>query len=457
VTLKVVINPQDVNALASDQSLSFRQAGLTIVYGDNGAGKSGYARILKQACRARFEPKPTPILTNIYEQAAGIPRAKIGYTMNGQNRQIDWRSDAPSPAELSAISVFDARTATVHVDGTNEVAYTPYSLEIMQRLAQAADTLRDRSKREQAEIAKETPEALRSPPVGTGTTVCKALATINADSVLKTYRDLATLSDQDKTELASLRRDLSADPAQAAQQMTGSSAGLLRFIETIRRLCQDAGANSLADLRKLKADKDTTREVADVAARTSFADEPLPQVGSQAWRTLWESARRYAATAQPDLPFPPTDGPCPLCQQDLSAEAVDRLGRFDAFVKDDTKTRADAAEKAYSERLTALQTQILPAGQIRKQLRFIGVALSDEKAAEAARIVVKAVWQLRRIVRSHPAEVLAVTDLDTTQAAAELQRLADHLKQRAAALGASAGSPERQALTDRLAELEART
>jgi len=27
--------------------------GLTIVYGDNGAGKTGYIRILKQACRAR--------------------------------------------------------------------------------------------------------------------------------------------------------------------------------------------------------------------------------------------------------------------------------------------------------------------------------------------------------------------------------------------------------------------
>lgn len=456
VTLKAVMNPQDVNALASDQSLTFRQAGLTIVYGDNGAGKSGYARILKQACRARLESKPAPILTNIYEQAAGVPRAKLSYTVNGQNRQIDWQSGTPSRAELSAVSVFDARTATVHVDGTNEVAYTPYALDVMQRLAQAAEALRDRCKREQAEIAKETPEALRSPPIGADTAVRKKLAAITADSVLKTYEDLTVLSDHNKTELASLRQDLSADPAQAAQQLTGSSAGLLRFIETIRRLCQDAGVNSLADLRKLKTDKDATREAADAAARTSFADEPLPQVGSQAWRTLWESARRYAATVQPGRPFPPTDGPCPLCQQHLSTEAVDRLRRFDAFIKDDTKTRADAAEKAYGESVRVLQAQILPASQMRKQLRFIGITLSDAKAVEAARIVVQAVWQLRKMVRSHADEQLAVTDLDATRAVVELQRLADHLKQRAAALIGGAGSPERKALTDRLAELEAR-
>ena len=77
--------------------------------------------------------------------------------------------------------------------------------------ASAGATSRDRSKREQAEISKETPEALRSPPIGTDTTVRKALAAINADSMLKTYQDLAALSDQDKAELASLRQDLNLD------------------------------------------------------------------------------------------------------------------------------------------------------------------------------------------------------------------------------------------------------
>ena len=41
-----------VNALAADQTLNFGP-GLTVVYGDNAAGKSGYTRIFKSACRAR--------------------------------------------------------------------------------------------------------------------------------------------------------------------------------------------------------------------------------------------------------------------------------------------------------------------------------------------------------------------------------------------------------------------
>jgi hypothetical protein len=44
---------QHVNALAEKQILPIAATGLTAIYGGNGAGKSGYSRVLKRACRAR--------------------------------------------------------------------------------------------------------------------------------------------------------------------------------------------------------------------------------------------------------------------------------------------------------------------------------------------------------------------------------------------------------------------
>lgn len=456
VNLKAVINPEDVNALAADQSLSFKQSGLTIVYGDNGAGKSGYARILKQACRARLAAKPAPILANIFDAAPGVPRAKIAYTVNGQNRQFDWRSDGTSPPELSAISVFDSGTASVHVDGTNEVAYTPFSLDLVQGLAQTAEALRAKCKAEQADILRATPEGLRSPPIAAGTDVAKSLAVLNAASGLKPLEDIALLTKEEQAEFAALRHDLGGDPVKAARQMTESSAGLLRFADAVRDICGLAGSATLAELRKLKSDMATWRAAADAAAQTSFSEEPLSDVGSDTWRMLWDSARRYAMQARPDKPFPPPGGPCPLCQQELGDEAVDRLRRFEEFVKDDAKQKADASTKAYGDRVAALRAQIMPASQISLKLAFIGRTLSDEKAAEAARILIKAVWQLRRIVRMNGEPQVRVEDLDASTATAELQRLAAQFKARAAGLNADADSPERKALTARLAELDAR-
>jgi hypothetical protein len=47
VTLRSIHSVQNVNALAEGERLAFEKAGITVVYGDNGSGKSGYARILK--------------------------------------------------------------------------------------------------------------------------------------------------------------------------------------------------------------------------------------------------------------------------------------------------------------------------------------------------------------------------------------------------------------------------
>jgi ABC-type multidrug transport system ATPase subunit len=61
ISLDSIFHHKGVNALAEDQSLKFGK-NLTVVYGDNGAGKTGYIRILKDSCRARGQEK---ILGNV--------------------------------------------------------------------------------------------------------------------------------------------------------------------------------------------------------------------------------------------------------------------------------------------------------------------------------------------------------------------------------------------------------
>ena len=52
VELRAVRNLRNINSLAGDQTLSFGP-GLNIVFGENGAGKSGYGRLARRVCRAR--------------------------------------------------------------------------------------------------------------------------------------------------------------------------------------------------------------------------------------------------------------------------------------------------------------------------------------------------------------------------------------------------------------------
>ena len=87
VSLTSICHHKGVNALAENQTLTFH-GGLTIVYGDNGAGKTGYIRILKQACRARGRED---ILGNVVSNAAPPrPEVTVKYRVGAEPDSRQW-------------------------------------------------------------------------------------------------------------------------------------------------------------------------------------------------------------------------------------------------------------------------------------------------------------------------------------------------------------------------------
>ncbi|MCP3478019.1 hypothetical protein NLM33_49120 (plasmid) [Bradyrhizobium sp. CCGUVB1N3] len=55
IILKGIANVENINRLVPKAGLTFCPKALTIVYGRNGSGKSGFVRILRTACRTRVE------------------------------------------------------------------------------------------------------------------------------------------------------------------------------------------------------------------------------------------------------------------------------------------------------------------------------------------------------------------------------------------------------------------
>jgi len=61
--LESISDVKGINALAPSKPLEFGTTSLCVVYGRNGAGKSGYVRLLKHACGSR---QPGELLGNIF-------------------------------------------------------------------------------------------------------------------------------------------------------------------------------------------------------------------------------------------------------------------------------------------------------------------------------------------------------------------------------------------------------
>ncbi len=220
VTLGALYGLSNVNALAPGERLSFGKAGLTIIYGDNGAGKSGYARVLKQLCRAR-SPKGDAILPNIYAATSGAPAASVEFFIGAQKRNAAWTQGSSPDAMLSAVSVFDSRTANIHVENTNDLAYTPLPLRILAGLAQVCQDVKSKLAAEIKALQEQTPTILTTPDCKQNTPVGKLIAGLSGKTKPETVEKLAGLTAEDETRLQTLTADLSSDPARAIRQLQG--------------------------------------------------------------------------------------------------------------------------------------------------------------------------------------------------------------------------------------------
>ena len=458
ITLLSIADVANANWLAAGQTLTFAPTGMTVVYGDNGTGKSGYARILKRSCRARFS---TAVLPNELDTTSTRgAAATIAYADEGRDcPPIAWNdSDTPNHI-LSAVSVFDRESGAVHVREQNEVAFRPFGLDVPDDLAAACTGVKDALIAEQTRLNAARDALFSQPTYAANSAVGKVLNALTAGTHLAELRRLAELTEGERERLRRLTEDLARDPQKASAEQRAWSTSLDRFAAALGSLLNTVSDETLSAVSTAADNAGTARAAADLAAKTAFSDAVLPAVGGETWRALWDAARTYATQdALPEEPFPPVaEGePCVLCQQPLDAAAVRRLSGFEAFVMDETERRAQAAETIAQQLISELSERRVRIADFSQRQQL------SVTAPTAARAVLKclATAKLRRalVLRAAssgstgalpPLPSSPVDDLKTL--AREAERYADELAAAADAAGRAVLEAERLELRDRAA------
>ena len=458
VSLSSIFHHHGVNALAEDQTLKFAP-GLTIVYGDNGAGKTGYIRILKQACRARGQET---ILGNVVSGSAPPkPVVNIKYKVGDETTPREWVGGGVDEY-ISRVSIFDAQCAAVYLNERTDVAFLPFGLDLFDKLVKACRAVRTRLELEQRALNTNalSPIVAQMPP---GTAAARLAGNITSLTKPEAVQAITRLSAEEQARLAFLEKSLqdlqSNDPQRLIAQLTirvGRVRALGEHLKALENALSDAEVEAVFNVR---AEGRRKSEEAKRLREATFPQNLLPGTGSEPWKAMWESSRAFSELhAYPGKAFPVTEdgSKCVLCEQDLDHAAAHRLQQFEDFITSTTEKELRQIREDFARRrnaFTSLKTTTDVVQEAIKELR-----LEHDSKAETISAAVGQNEKRRAAVAGALTE-----DKDLPQdcsvlasASGEAQSVAAEIDARIKSLRESASTEIRKKLADEAQELRAR-
>lgn len=359
VTLESISSVLNIGVLAGGQFLGFPKNGLTVVYGDNGAGKSSYARVLKHACLARGAPPE--ILGNVFDKNSGPASASITVMAGGKSEPKDWSLKAKSDNKLKAIRVFDGEVSDNFVSDEDELSYKPLGLYLLDDLAKAIDHV----KRNVTEETMGT-NGLFPLPKFSSTKAGSFVLSLNTNAKVEDVKNYVA-TDDDLTKKASLQKEINDLRAKSPEQLRKDLKNreiqlnsLKTYLTTSANKLSDSEFNNL--LGKWNDYKSKERLANELRNRV-LKDLPISEIGGAEWQSMWVAAEKFLKdVAKKD--FPPKQGEdCPLCLQVVNEESANKLTEFKEYLLDKTSQEAKNSQadlRKLKEKVNGFSFDITP-------------------------------------------------------------------------------------------------
>lgn len=368
---------EGVNALAPKKPLEFGKGNITIVYGNNGSGKSGYVRLLKHVCGARDKEA---LHRNVYKPGSAVQKAIISFEQDGILKTHTWSGQGIC-AELNSVDIFDTSFGKVFVSSEDEVSYEPPVLSFFsslilacEKVALALDVEANRYQSKKPNIPtdkKVTPEGIW-------------YEAISAKTRAQDIDKYCTFGSADEVEMQTLQQRLAEQaPAEKAKQLKKQKQHIDTLVQDTQKFLEQLSGENYRRIIAAKKKSILKKIAADTAAEKVFSGSQLEGIGSDVWKELWEAARNYSVSAaykEAEYPNVADDSRCVLCHQTLTQEAQERLIYFENFVKGEMQKAALDAAKEYE---TASQTiEALPTSETLKT-RIDAAGISQDEVASS--------------------------------------------------------------------------
>lgn len=423
LTLLSIKSLKNVNAIPEVSRVTFGPQ-LTLIYGHNGAGKSGFARILSCACFSRSSPR---IIGNIYDDNAPDGPATALFEVdrgNGFNEDIAF-TDGDENNDLKRISVFDSSVASIHLAKENELGFQPAGFDVFDEAVRCIDLL---TQKLEADIhAKKRVNKFDQLFADPGP-VAEKIDSLNAESDIAELRSLATFGKAEKERLDELARQqqelIAKSPVETLKALATAKSDIESLQKKVEELASVLGNEACDKARELLDSHRAALLEAVVAGSATVSHVQLSQTGSTDWDNFVLASRKLGRAEA--VTYPAEGAPCLLCHRPLDAPSASLISRMWGYLDHEARKAAVIADEElnrYVTQLKALNCALLPSeSRIRADLSKIDPGLVTQVDA------VSLTFEARRKALSAALEQGSVDSIPKEALLAQEEGLAKALK-----------------------------
>lgn len=337
LTLTALSNVVGVNALVNDAVIE-PHAALTILYGENGTGKTGYSRIFKALAGSRTADDV--ILENIETEPSGQQSAQIEYMLGNEKKSYNWTGEK-GVKPFTRISIFDNPSVSYHVDSDLEYAFVPATLALFEHIIAGIKSVKDRIEKTVNNLRPEPSELLAR--FATSSTIYPMIQQLGASTNLENLKSRARFDEDVKASIEDLRRTV----AKLEANTLGADIQLQeRFQRVLTQAVTAATAIASfdADIYNCECKNLHVLERDLEVMRTDlFKTDDLPAEVDETFFKFIEAGKAYQEHL---ISVGAHDAKrCLYCRQSLNEEARGLIGRYSKYLDDKIATEIQASRK----------------------------------------------------------------------------------------------------------------
>jgi recombinational DNA repair ATPase RecF len=339
-----------VNALAPNQTILFHPK-LTILFGENATGKTGYVRVLKCMGDVRTTER---VLGNVRDDGAAMKSsAQIRFRVgSGTEELFAWKGEVGVPP-FTRMNVFDTRAVTIHVDDDLNYTYTPHDLSLFRYVSAALIGVKERLDRDRvAQTRTGNPFITKFERT---VSFYSKIETLGPTTVIGELHSLAVVSahEEEGREVVRERVDmLRSQSIPTNLQVAKTQAAFSHIVGEAAIAMLDFNTDAYtSEKQALAAAEVAHRAVTDEA----FAGSEIPGVLGQAWREMIDGAQRYISEVEHST-YPHDGDICVYCRQSLDAVAIELLTKYRTMTTAATRKAVDAARERLQSRQRSAPT-----------------------------------------------------------------------------------------------------